>query len=63
MLQKALELLDESLKESQWLKEALKQQLEVMQRQEGRIQKQEEMIRDLNSKLDDTTEQMNEELK
>ncbi|KZL86802.1 reverse transcriptase, partial [Colletotrichum incanum] len=56
MLQKALELLDESRKESQWLKEALKRQMEVAQRQE-------EMIRDLSSKMDETTKQMNEELK
>ncbi|OHE90225.1 zinc knuckle [Colletotrichum orchidophilum] len=56
MLQKALELLGESRKESQWLKEALKRQMEV-------AQKQEEMIRDLSLKLDETTKQMNEELK
>ncbi|KAK2051885.1 hypothetical protein LY76DRAFT_527730, partial [Colletotrichum caudatum] len=56
MLQKALELLGESRKESQWLKEALERQMEV-------AQKQEEMIRDLSSKMDETTKQMNEELK
>ncbi|KZL68744.1 reverse transcriptase, partial [Colletotrichum incanum] len=56
MLQKALEMLGESRKESQWLKEALKRQMEV-------VQKQDEMIRDLSSKMDETTKQMNEELK
>ncbi|KAK1973864.1 hypothetical protein LZ30DRAFT_775650 [Colletotrichum cereale] len=56
MLQKALELLAESRKESQWLREALKQQMEVVQRQEN-------MIRDLNAKLEDNTKQLGEELK
>ncbi|KZL63331.1 hypothetical protein CI238_10367 [Colletotrichum incanum] len=49
MLQKALELLVESRTESQWLREAL--------------ERQEETIRDLSLKLDDTIKRMNEELK
>ncbi|KAM6504661.1 hypothetical protein FSOLCH5_15522 [Fusarium solani] len=62
MLQKALDLLGESRRETKWLKEALKEQMEKTRELKEIVKRQEEMVQEMGRQVVEIKKQMTEEL-
>ena len=62
MLQKALDLLGESRRETKWLKEALKEQMETTRELKEIVKRQEETVQEMGRQMVEIKKQMTEEL-
>lgn len=62
MLQKALDLLGESRRETKWLKEALKEQMETTRELKEIVKRQEETVQEMGRQVVEIKKQMTEEL-